>query len=173
MRRKRSWLLAASILLICAGSQGCAQMIRNWPPWLDFTPPPSTYRVTAWRSHYPRHTRKHVRIADHSASWPEASQARTSPIEPADFPPIQVPAELTLSGENRDHARAADLLRSTDLRLAALRKHSLYASHSAAYRRAHALADRAHRALADGDYLAASSLARKASALADGIGKSD
>lgn len=173
MRSTRQVLLVAALLLSSAAIQGCATMIRNWPPWLNLTPPPTVRPLDALRGGrrvVRRYTRSRSRIAIHHsrshAARVSAEVDRPTAVE------LTLPSELTLSGEHQDRTKAARLLRSADFSLAEMRKRSPAFGNSAAYRRADALAARAHRALARGDYVAASSLAQKASTLAEAIDKS-
>jgi hypothetical protein len=79
------------------------------------------------------------------------------------------PGNLSLAGDNQDRDSALRLLQSVDSKLLAINLRKLRGSDREAYDRAVQLAKRARGCLDDHDYAAASSLAAKASSLANAI----
>src|SRR5260370_13516639 len=72
---------------------------------------------------------------------------------------------VTIGGDENDRTEAERLLNDTDARLARVDRAQLSGEDASNYRQAAEFARSAHHALAPRDYLAASSLANKASAL--------
>jgi hypothetical protein len=76
---------------------------------------------------------------------------------------------VTIGGDENDRTEAERLLNDTDARLARVDRAQLSGEDASNYRQAAEFARSAHSALAQRDYLAASSLAKKASVLTNTI----
>lgn len=85
--------------------------------------------------------------------------------EPPHSAPAPPPPSLTLAGEENSRASAERLLDNVDHRLSAIDRGKLGPTDAATYDQASGFARSAHRALAEHDYVVASGLAEKASAL--------
>jgi hypothetical protein len=172
----RKWAARLAVVVLAGMCSGCAYMISNWPPWLDLTPPQRHQYVAARRQYSTRRERsaaRNRRAPRTAATSVDDSESVAEP-DAASAPPAvsTAPANLTLAGEGKDRDRARRLLESVDSKLDKVHSRSLNGSDKEAYDRANQLAIRAHRALDNRNYAAASSLATKASSLANGIGSS-
>jgi hypothetical protein len=153
---------------------GCAGYDPYRPPWQQnwFSPAPRTYYSSSRRHH------SRWRVAHNHQQAPEsgvtAARASADPATdhtaPATGAANAGSSSLSLAGDSRDRARAQRTLDTVDSKLGRVHAGSLSAPQKQTYDRASQLAKRAHRALADGDAAAASSLATKASSLSSGIG---
>jgi hypothetical protein len=103
----------------------------------------------------------------------EASQSRISngklpstrvPVQP--IGPRVTTTDVTLGDSDGYRSRAQALLDQADANLAQIDRSKLTGDTSTQFEQASGLADAAHKAMEQGDYLAASGLARKASTLA-------
>jgi len=176
------------LVLFCACLYfGCANYDPYRAPWDNlFSPSRPSYSSASSRSYYSspsystsyeRHRRsEHRRVARNRSSGSESTASRGEDISPnTDRPPPATtlasnpPASLSLAGDGGDRARAQHLLTSVDAKLMRIHAQSLKGAQKETYERATQLAHRAHRALADDDCAAASSLAAKASSLAAAI----
>jgi hypothetical protein len=155
---------------------GCASYNPYRSPWDNLFSPPRYYP----RYSTSRHRRGERRRVAHNRSPGESTTTNASESAPPDtgraMPATaaapaasEPPASLSLAGDGGDRARAQRLLKTVDTKLGRARAHGLKGSQKETYERASQLAHRAHRALADDDSAAASSLATKASSLAAGI----
>jgi hypothetical protein len=178
MRKPVPRLLA----MVCACLYfGCAGYDPYRSPWDNLLSPSRTYysspRYSTSRVHHHRSEHRHLarnRPAGGESTTTSASEstppdtARVTPVSTA--APIRS-ASLSLAGDGDDRAHAQRLLAAVDTKLGRARAHGLKGAQKETYERASQLAHRAHRALADNDCAAASSLATKASSLAAGIGE--
>jgi hypothetical protein len=180
--RKPYSFLSALLAVVCACLYfGCAGYNPYRSPWDNLFSPPRYY------PHYStaRHRRGERRRVAHNRS-PGGEPTTTNASEsvppdtgrapapaaaaaPAASAASEPPASLSLVGDGGDRARAQRLLKTVDTKLGRARAHGLKGSQKETYERASQLAHRAHRALADDDSAAASSLATKASSLAADI----
>ncbi len=142
--------IAASIV-----ASGCAYLINHWPHQLSFAPAPRQYRPH--------------RIVTHESSGGNG-ETPVSEASPPTGPPVGPGAQtVTISSDENDRTEAVRLLNDTDARLARVDRAHLSGDDASNYRQAAEFARSAHSALAQRDYLAASSLAKKASVLTNTI----
>ena len=153
----RSIIALAVAIATSMAASGCAYLVNHWPHQLHFAAPPRQYR-----SH---------RAVTHESS--EANGETTTPVSEASPPTAPgsaaVPGELkptvTIGSDENDRTEAVRLLNDTDARLARVDRAHLSGEDASNYRQAAEFARSAHNAIAQHDYLAASSLAKKASVL--------
>jgi hypothetical protein len=100
-------------------------------------------------------------------------EAKTPVSEASPSPPTgpgsPAGATVTIGSDENDRTEAERLLNDTDARLARVDRARLSGEDASNYRQAAEFARSAHSALAQRDYLAASSLAKKASVLTNTI----
>ena len=150
--------IAASIF-----ANGCAYLINHWPNQLNFAPAPRQYRLHRIVTH-----ESSGGNGETTASVSEASPSPpTAPGSPAG--PGEVKPTVTIGSDENDRTEAERLLNDTDARLARVDRAQLSGEDASNYRQAAEFARSAHSALAQRDYLAASSLAKKASVLTNTI----
>lgn len=151
-------IIALSVAIAASmAASGCAYLINHWPHQLNFAPAPRQYR-----SH---------RTVTHES--PEANGETTTPVSEASPPtapgspagPGDVKPTVTIGSDENDRTEAVKLLNDTDARLARVDRTHLSGEDASNYRQAAEFARSAHNAIAQHDYLAASSLAKKASVL--------
>ena len=152
----RSVAIAVSIV-----ASGCAYLINHWPHDLNFASAPRQHRLH--------------RIVTHESSG--ANGETTTPVsEGSPSPPTGQGSPVgpgtqtvTIGSDENDRTEAERLLNATDARLARVDREHLSGEDASNYRQAAEFARSAHSALAQRDYLAASSLAKKASVLTSSI----
>ena len=159
---------------------GCAGYDPYRSPWDNLFSPSRTYYSSSrysTREHHHRGERRRLarnRPAGAESTTTSASESAppdTARVTSASTAPSSPPPSLSLAGDGDDRAHAQRLLAAVDTRLVRARARGLKGAQKETYERARQLAHRAHRALADDDCAAASSLAAKASSLAAGIGE--
>lgn len=179
-------VLAAAIVLLSALCAGCAEVIRSWPPALDFSPSPGERRSSNRRApSMPEPSETEFNSAPPPAPpAPPAPRALgTAPprsaggraAESEESPPkteeawhtATEPAKVTLAGDHAAHNRAEQMLNGAAGKLARLDRAKLSGQSATAYDQASGFVTAARRAIQDQDYPAASGLAEKAAALAD------
>jgi hypothetical protein len=138
---------------MAAWSAGCTLFHSHNAP----APPPKT-RQTPQAAPVERLPPMTIRSAPASIS--KRSRPRLNPPQP------QAPAPLVTLGNGNDaKADAQRLLEQATLKLARINRAELPENAASTYQQANGLISAAQRAMADQDYVAASSLAEKASAL--------
>ena len=147
--------IAASIV-----ATGCAYLINHWPHQLNSAPAPRQYRS--------RRTVTHESSGANSETTP-VSEASPSPPTGQGSPVGPGAQTVTIGSDENDRTEAERLLNYTDARLARVDRAQLSGEDASNYRQAAEFARSAHSALAQRDYLAASSLAKKASVLTNTI----
>ena len=166
---------------------GCATIQSYWPfrtkppPPTEGTrlppvtapappPPPPSNLSGATR---PRRKRRHKKASVTPASTGIPIPSGTNPPGAPEIPvPEATPtpsSNVTMEGNDDGRAQAETLLDGANTRLAHIDRSKLSGDTSAAFQQATGLASAAHKAIDQGDYLAASGLARKASTLADQV----
>ncbi len=142
-------------------ASGCAYRTNHWPHQLNFAPAPRQYR--------PHRIATHESSGANGEMTPPVSEASpslpTAPGSPAG-PGAQT---VTIGSDENDRTEAERLLNDTDARLAKVDRSHLSGEDASNYRHAAEFARSAHNALEQRDYLAASSLAKKASVLTNTI----
>ncbi len=144
--------IAASIV-----ASGCAYLINHWPHELNFAPAPRQYR--------PHRTVTHESSGGNGETTPGSEASPSPPTAPGS----PAGATVTIGSDENDRTEAVRLLNDTDARLARVDRARLSGEDASNYRQAAEFARSAHSALAQRDYLAASSLAKKASVLTNTI----
>jgi hypothetical protein len=186
---------AMAALLLVLPLAGCEEMIRNWPPQLNFTPPPNPYASGSYSQKAPssaprdsqaskkkekaarNKARKRAAKKTSGTHAPKSSKATAPPEEsgagaqPQSGQASEAP-KISLVGTDEYKARAQKLIQETNFKLAAIERSKLDAHQAALYEQARQLTDAGERALESQDYLTASGLAEKASVLAGKIGAS-
>ena len=147
--------IAASIV-----ATGCAYLINHWPHQLNSAPAPRQYRS--------RRTVTHESSGANGETTP-VSEASPSPPTGQGSPVGPGAQTVTIGSDENDRTEAERLLNYTDARLARVDRAQLSGEDASNYRQAAEFARSAHSALAQRDYLAASSLAKKASVLTNTI----
>jgi hypothetical protein len=150
--------VAASVV-----ATGCAYVMNHWPHQLNSAPAPRQYRS--------RRTVTHESLGGSDETTTPASEASPSPPTAPGSPasPGEVKPTVTIGSDENDRTEAERLLNYTDARLARVDRAHLSGEDASNYRQAAEFARSAHSALAQRDYLAASSLAKKASVLTNTI----
>ncbi len=146
--------IAASIV-----ASGCAYLINHWPHELNFAPAPRQYRPHRIVTHGSGGNGETTPVSEASPSPPTG---QSSPVGPG-------AQTVTISSDENDRTEAVRLLKDTDARLARVDRAHQSVEDASNYRQAAEFARSAHSALAQRDYLAASSLAKKASVLTNTI----
>jgi hypothetical protein len=147
--------IAASIV-----ASGCAYLSNHWPHQLNSAPAPRQYRS--------RRTVTHESSGANGETTP-VSEASPSPPTGQGSPLGSGAQTVTIGSDENDRTEAERLLNYTDARLARVDRAHLSGEDASNYRQAAEFARSAHSALAQRDYLAASSLAKKASVLTNTI----
>jgi cytoskeletal protein RodZ len=162
---------------------GCGNVINKWLPALNPSPPkqaPSRPRSETSSESRPER-REATPVPTHETVKKEtATHAEPAAEEPETAvhaqPAAEVPASVsitnatvTLGNGDATKTRAEHLLSDTDLKLAKVDRSKLTGQQATVYEQATGFADAARKALEQRDYLAASSLAAKASLLADKV----
>ena len=152
-----SLAIAASVV-----ASGCAYRINHWPHQLNPAPASRQYR--------PHHTVTRESPGANGETTP-VSEASPSPPTAPGSPPGSREAKptVTIGSDENDRTEAERLLNDTDARLAKVDRAHLSGEDASNYRQAAELARSAHNALEQRDYLAASSLAKKAYVLTNSI----
>ena len=153
----RSIIALSAAIAASIAASGCTYVINHWSHQLNSASTPRQYR-----SH---------RTVTHESS--EASGETTTPVSealPTTAPaspagPGEVKPTVTIGSDENDRTEAERLLNDTDARLARVDRAHLSGEDASNYRQAAEFARSAHNAIAQHDYLAASSLAKKASVL--------
>jgi hypothetical protein len=149
--------LAASIV-----ASGCAYLINHWPHELNPAPSSRQYRS--------RRTVTHESLGGSDETTPPVSEASPSPTAPGSPAGLgEVKPTVTIGSDKNDRTEAERLLNDTDARLARVDRAHLSVEDASNYRQAAEFSRSAHNALEQRDYLAASSLAKKASVLTNSI----
>ena len=142
-------------------ASGCAYLINHWPHQLNFESAPRQYRSHRTVTHKSSDANSETTLPVSEASPPTAPGL---PAGPGDVKPT-----VTIGSDENDRTEAERLLNDTEARLARVDRAHLSGEDASNYRQAAEFARSAHSALAQRDYLAASSLAKKASVLTDTI----
>jgi hypothetical protein len=134
-------------------------------PAAAYVPPPVVSSLSSQDEVRERaHHKRAVKHTSHTSA-PCTSVANLAPENSGDDPNPDSRPSLTLVGEDDSRASAEQLLNRVDQRLALIDRTRLKGSDAATFDQAHGFASSAHQALADHDYVVASGLAEKASAL--------
>ena len=149
--------IAASIV-----ASGCAYLINHWPHQLNSAPASRQYRPHRMVTH--ESSGANGETTPVSEASPSPPTAPGSPASPGEVKPT-----VTIGSDENDRTEAERLLNDTDARLARVDRAHLSGEDASNYRQAAEFARSAHGALAQRDYLAASSLAKKASVLTSTI----
>ena len=165
------------LVVVCASVYfGCAGYNPYRSPWDNLFSPPRYYSTSRYSRH---HRGEHRRVARNrpaggastTTSASESAPSTTDRAAPVSTAASSPRASLSMAGDGDDRTHAQRLLSAVDTKLGRARARGLKGSQKESYERASQLAHRAHRALADDDSAAASSLATKASSLAADIGE--
>ena len=152
-------IIALSVAIAASiATSSCTYLINHWPRQLNFAPAPRQYR--------PHRIVTHESSGGNGETTP-VSEAPPSPPTAPGSPagPGEVRPTVTIGSDENDRTEAERLLNATDARLARVDREHLSGEDASNYRQAAEFARSAHSALAQRDYLAASSLAKKASVL--------
>jgi hypothetical protein len=121
----------------------------------------------------PKRRKRHKKVGTNpSGAANQPPVEPNAPVEAETPTPAATPAEsstVTMEGKDAGRAEAQTLLDGANSRLALIDRSKLTGDTSAAFQQASGLAHAARKAMDQGDYLAASGLARKASTLADQV----
>jgi len=147
--------IAASIV-----ASGCAYLSNHWPHQLNSAPAPRQYRSRRTVTHESSGANGETTPVSEGSPSPPTGQG--SPVGPG-------AQTVTIGSDENDRTEAERLLNYTDARLARVDRAHLSGEDASNYRQAAEFARSAHSALAQRDYLAASSLAKKASVLTNTI----
>jgi hypothetical protein len=150
-----SLAIAASVV-----ASGCAYLINHWPHELNFASAPRQHRL--------HHIVTHENSGANGETTP-VSEASPSPPTGQGSPVGPGTQTVTIGSDENDRIEAERLLKDTDARLARVDRAHMSGEEASNYRQAAEFAHSARGALAQHDYLAASSLAKKASALTNSI----
>jgi hypothetical protein len=148
--------IAASIV-----ASGCAYLSNHWPHQLNFASAPRQYR--------PHRMVTHESSGGNAETTTPVSEGSPSPPTGQGSPVGPGAQTVTIGSDKNDRTEAERLLNYTDARLARVDRAHLSGEDASNYRQAAEFARSAHSALAQRDYLAASSLAKKASVLTNTI----
>ena len=157
-------IIALSVAIAASiGVSGCTYVMNHWPHQLNSAPASRQYRS--------RRTVTHESPGASDETTPPVSDA--SPSSPTAPGPTAGPGEVkptvTIGSDENDRTNAQRLLNDTDARLAKVDRAHLSSEDASNYRQAAEFSRSAHSALAQRDYHAASSLAKKASVLTSTI----
>jgi len=142
-------------MLVC--SAGCSLFASHKAPPVPPTPPPAPQQAAPVTRLPKRLHSRRTRPAHVSAR--KSTQPHLNLRQP---PPAPL---VTLENSDGAKADAQRLLEQASVRLAQINAADLAGSSASTYQQANDLVNAAQQAMAEGDYLAASSLAEKASAL--------
>jgi|ERR1700724_3619897 hypothetical protein len=156
----RSIIALSVAVAVSIVANGCAYLINHWPHQLNSAPAPRQYRS--------RRTVTHESSGANGETTP-VSEASPSPPTGQGSPVGPGAQTVTIGSDENDRTEAERLLNYTDARLARVDRAQLSGEDASNYRQAAEFARSAHSALAQRDYLAASSLAKKASVLTNTI----
>jgi hypothetical protein len=156
----RSIIALSVAVAVSIVANGCAYLINHWPHQLNSAPAPRQYRS--------RRTVTHESSGANGETTP-VSEASPSPPTGQGSPVGPGAQTVTIGSDENDRTEAERLLNYTDARLARVDRAHLSGEDASNYRQAAEFARSAHSALAQRDYLAASSLAKKASVLTNTI----
>ena len=142
---------------------GCAYLINHWPHQRNSAPASRQYRS--------RRTVTHESLGGSDETTTPVSEASPSPSTAPGSPAGlgEVKPTVTIGSDENDRIEAERLLKDTDARLARVDRVHLSGEDASNYRQAAEFSRSAHSALAQRDYLAASSLAKKAYVLTNSI----
>ncbi len=155
-------IIALSVALAASiGVSSCTYVMNHWPHQLDSAPASRQYR--------PRRTVTHESSGASGETTPPVSEASPSPTTAPSSPAGPGAQTVTIGSDENDRTEAERLLNYTDARLARVDRAHLSGEDASNFRQAAEFARSAHSALAQRDYLAASSLAKKASVLTNSI----
>jgi hypothetical protein len=141
--------------------------VRTAPPPSDSGPQNSFASSTYDDVPAPKPARRRVSVR---TAPPASSAAAPAPVAPPTDTATNT--SLSLSGEDASKANAERLLANVDRHLAHIDRTKLAPGDAATYDEANGFATSARRALATQDYVVASGLAQKASALTGRLGSS-
>ena len=158
----RSIIALSVAIAVSIVTSGCAYLINHWPHELNFATAPRQYRPHRMVTH--ESSGANGETAPESEASPSPSTGQGSPAGPGEVKPT-----VTIGSDESDRTGAERLLNDTDARLARVDRAHLSSEDASNYRQAAEFARSAHSALAQRDYLAASSLAKKASVLTNSI----
>jgi hypothetical protein len=171
----RSTIKRLAVLALTFFVVGCATMRSHWP-FQNKSPQaaaptsarstPSTEQSENQKDRPKRANKKPARAV--VSTQPATAPAVTPPATPAAAVPTGK-TNVTLDDNDADRSRAQALLDDANARLAQINRSKLTLETSAALGQANDLASAARKAMDQHDYLAASSLARKASVLTDQV----
>jgi hypothetical protein len=142
-------------------ASGCAYLINHWPHQLNSAPASRQYRSRRMVTHESSGANGETTTPVSEAS-PSPPTGQGSPVGPGT-------QTVTIASDENDRIEAERLLNNTDARLARVDRAHLSGEDASNYRQAAEFARSAHSALAQRDYLAASSLAKKAYVLTNTI----
>ncbi len=157
----RSIIALSVAIAVSIVTSGCAYLINHWPHELNFATAPRQYR--------PHRMVTHESSGANGEITPPLSEAPPSRPSAPGSPAGPGAQTVTIGGDENDRTEAERLLNDTDARLARVDRAQLSGEDASNYRQAAEFARSAHSALAQRDYLAASSLAKKASVLTNTI----
>jgi hypothetical protein len=157
----RSIIALSVAVAVSIVANGCAYLINHWPHQLNSAPAPRQYRS--------RHTITHESSGGNGETTTPVSEGSPSPPTGQGSPVGPGAQTVTIGSDENDRTEAERLLNYTDARLARVDRAQLSGEDASNYRQAAEFARSAHSALAQRDYLAASSLAKKASVLTNTI----
>jgi hypothetical protein len=181
--RTITWL---ALLALSFQIDGCAAIQGHWPlrnslpaptegtrlpPVTAPAPPPQAPPNPTVTK--PKRRKRHKKVGTNpSGAANQPPVEPNAPVEAETPTPAATPAEsstVTMEGKDAGRAQAQTLLDGANSRLALIDRSKLTGDTSAAFQQASGLAHAARKAMDQGDYLAASGLARKASTLADQV----
>jgi hypothetical protein len=155
-------IIALSVAIAAATvASGCAYLTNHWPHQLNSAPAPRQYR--------PHRIATHESSGANGEMTPPVSEASPSPPTAPGSPAGPGAQTVTIGSDENDRTEAERLLNDTDARLAKVDRSHLSGEDASNYRQAAEFARSAHNALEQRDYLAASSLAKKAYVLTNTI----
>src|SRR5216683_4165437 len=157
----RSIIALSVAVAVSIVTSGCAYLINHWPHELNFATAPRQYR--------PHHMVTHESSGANGEMTPPLSEASPSPPTGQGSPVGPGAQTVTIGSDENDRTEAERLLNDTDARLAKVDRSHLSGEDASNYRQAAEFARSAHNALEQRDYLAASSLAKKAYVLTKSI----
>jgi hypothetical protein len=175
-----------AVLVLAIELSGCAFFQSHWPfqtgqtgqnsqtgpttllPVAIPTPTAQAIPSTIFGGKKSKRKKRHQKTATNQpAANGETPTGASVPVQPATSVPGT--ANVTMEANDADSSQAQALLDDADARLGKINRSKLTAETSTAFQQASDLAHAAHKATDQGDYLAASSLARKASTLAEQV----
>ena len=155
-------IIALSVAIAASiATSSCTYLINHWPRQLNFAPAPRQYR-----SH---RSVTHESSGANGETTTPVSEGSSSPPTGQGSPVGPGSQTVTIGSDENDRTEAERLLKDTDARLARVDRAHLSGEEASNYRQAAEFAHSARGALAQHDYLAASSLAKKASVLTNTI----